>query len=142
MSAYVVDKTHIDALLTAGLTNPPAAYYHGDQRHEITHQTAGTIGAMLWAENVRSVNYRYQEDEWEQVYELTELDGTIKPLIVLKAISCYEHQSCEHPEWEQSEAHAFCRALQDRMIGQLPGYDDAPGWEISDPRVFFTPTPR
>jgi hypothetical protein len=55
----------------------------------------------------------------------------------LKAISCYEYQSCEHPGWRKSEAHAFCEALRDMAIGCLPGYDDAP-WEINDAQVFNT----
>ena len=51
------------------------------------------------------------------------------PVAVLKAISCYEYQSCEHPGWHTSEARQFCSVLRDHMISMLPGYDDAQ-WEI------------
>jgi len=49
---------------------------------------------------------------------------------LIKALHCYEYQSCEHPGWRTSQAHSFCRALERRLIGELPGYDDAP-WAIS-----------
>lgn len=166
MSAFVVDKTHIDALVTAGLSGPRRygdmrwlwpelsaederdAYEAGqpwgpravelaqERTHFLTDETAGRVGAMLWAENRASVNHRYDEDEWEPPYEFKRLGGTVDPVIVLKAIACYEYQSCEHPDWERSEAHTFVRALEAKMIRSLPGYDDAPGWDITDRYVF------
>ncbi len=58
----------------------------------------------------------------------------IEPLVsaaeLAKGIANYEYQSCEHPEWEGSEAHAFCRALKEEILASLPGYEDAPwGWD-------------
>ena len=52
----------------------------------------------------------------------------------LKALDCYEYQSCEHPEWETSEAFEFCRAMRNLLIGCLPGYDAAQ-WEWDDAPV-------
>jgi hypothetical protein len=164
MSAFVVSAVHIDAMLTAGLRlDPPhgarpltwfwpqidAASDPGswtseellrqarERRRELTEQTAGPVGAMLRAENRRSVDHRYDEQEWEQPYLFTELPGRPDPVVVLKAIACYRYQSCEHPGWRSSEAVAFCDALQARAIDCLPGYNTAP-WEINDPAVFST----
>jgi hypothetical protein len=164
MSAFVVSTVHIDAMLTAGLRfGPPsgarlmtwfwpaldAASDRGgwtsaqllrqarERRRELTTQTAGRVGAMLLAENRRSVDHRYDEQEWEEPYLFTPLSGVPDPVIVLKAIACYRYQACEHPGWPSSEAAAFCDALQTRAIGCLPGYAAAP-WEIDDPRVFST----
>jgi hypothetical protein len=69
--------------------------------------------------------------EWSDPYTfpLMRSGRRLTPVEVLKAISCYEYQSCEHPEWEESEAKAFCEALRDLMIGRLPGYDEA-AWEV------------
>lgn len=104
---------------------------------ELTEATAGRVGAMLLAENRRSVDHRYDETELEEPYLFTKLRGIPDPVIVLKAISCYEYQSCEHPEWATSEASRFCVALQAKMIGLLPGYDQAPGWEVHSADVFL-----
>lgn len=151
MSAHLVSKAHIDALVTAGLWKgrrgesplpamrwvfPAGSELPGAEGCQLVDVTAGGVGAMLWAENRLSVNYKYGEDEWEPAYVFEQLPGTVDPLVVLKAINCYVFQSCEHPGWWESEARTFCDILQERMIRQLPGYDKAAGWEISDRLVF------
>ena len=155
MSAFEVDATHIDVMVSAALQRVSCGetmrWYHGDipgtqpgemlpggedyasacerTRREVTSETAETWGATLLAENRRSVNHRYDEEEIEEPYVFTEYAGSFKPAAILKALDCYEYQSCEHPGWEASEAHSFCEALRSRMIHQLPGYADAP-WEV------------
>lgn len=163
----MVDTVHIDALLTAGLRLPrggqgpltwfwpalDAATDRGSwtsnqlleqarqRRRQLTDHTCGRVGAMLLAENRRSVDHRYDEQDWEPPYLFTALPGNPDPVVVLKAIDCYRYQSCEHPGWPASEALQFCLALQALAIGHLPGYDHAP-WDITDRNVFATPTAR
>lgn len=160
MSAFEVSDTHIDALVSAALradSYGPMSWYHDAKdeiprtqpgemlpghedylsalkrtQREVTRDNAGTWGAALLAENRRSVNHRYNEDEFEAPYEFSEIRGHLDPVAILKAISCYEYQSCEHPGWEASEAHSFCEALRGRMIKWLPGYSEA-AWEITSP---------
>lgn len=178
MSAFVVSEAHVDALVTAGLVLPdhkpliwlwpePAddelmdAYRRGEpwgpgaasvyekKRHELTLATAGRVGAMLWAENQRSVNHRYDEDDWEAPYEFRQMRGNLLdhrvPVVVLHAIAGFEYQSCEHLEWHRSEAKAFCEALRLAAIDRLPGYQDAPSWHITERDFFLSleggPTP-
>lgn len=79
MSAYVVDRRHIDALVRVALEGPAdrAPEYPGDawsfsafyadvdgelERFEVRRETADDLGRMLWVENVRSVAYRYPAD--------------------------------------------------------------------------------
>lgn len=90
---------------------------------ELTTDTVDGVGAILASANVASVNYRYAEDALEPVY-------THHPVVadvvgVLKALDCYEYQSCEAPEWDYSEAYAICAALRREAIAQLPGYAEA-----------------
>lgn len=170
MSAFVVDKVHIDALVTAGLKlasrygpmkwtdrGPTdeeisdthvrgqsipygSMVWYSEHKRELTSETAGRVGAMLLAENVRSVNHRYDEEEWEQPYEFSQLRGTPDPRVVLEAIACYEYQSCEHPEWERSEAYRFCDTLRRECVRLLTG--DVSVWEITDPAIFTKRTTR
>ena len=51
------------------------------------------------------------------------------PVQCLKMIDCYEYQSREGADWERSVARAFCEALRRRLIGALPGYEDA-AWGV------------
>lgn len=105
---------------------------------------ASEVGMMLWAENLASIDYRYPDCVETGGYpgpnDFTR-DSVLgyvfsgspmlrrSPVAILKAIDCYDYQSCEHPGWVTSEARNFCQALRAKMIGQLPGYRDAQ-WEI------------
>jgi hypothetical protein len=86
------------------------------------------VGQMLLDQNARSVNDRYREDN-AYVYAYARPQHTWLPVHVLGAISCYEYQACESPDWRDTEAKAFCDALRDKMIHRLPGYDAGP-WAI------------
>jgi hypothetical protein len=147
MSAFEVSETHIDVLVSYALQRqggdslywyfdlqedklPGEALSSGDDymtrlrasRREVNRDNAGYWGALLVAENKRSVNFRYDDDEIEEPYQFTEYAGHFEPVAILAALNCYEYQSCEHPEWKVSEARAFCEALKARAIRALPGY--------------------
>ena len=155
MSAYIVSNTHLNYLVQAGLCygrqfpvswqcpdteEPPGSedYEAGNpwgptatetaqrKRRTLTSATANAVLLMLAAANYASVNFRY--DEKEPMDAISRFRPPRKPLTavqVLKAISCYEYQSCEPPDWKQSEAHAFCKALEAATIQHLPGYEEA-----------------
>lgn len=125
-------------------THSPLGWHYHDDRHMLTSQTANQVGQMLLDENVKSVSYRYDDSgitdlpgrlnaEWliPFKYKSSPFAKTPKAVECLKLISCYEYQSCEHPDWHESEAHAFCQALRHAAIESLPGYDDAP-WEWTE----------
>jgi hypothetical protein len=164
MSAFVVSTVHIDAMLTAGLrlhlpygdrplrwwwpeidapsdrgswTSAEAQRQASERERTLTPDSAGRVGAMLLAENRRSMDHRYNEEELEEPYLFRELPRVPDPIVVLKAIDGYRYQSCEHPIWAGSEAAAFCAALQERAIQCLPSYAEAPwGIEHADEVVF------
>lgn len=146
MSAYVVDPEHISYLLQAAIErNRPYGVYYGpyEPDNRIGYHNANRIGAELLAENIASVNHRYPD------CALDDLPGPIPtpsaadfqyrhsqyvnldPVNVLKAISGYEYQSCEHPAWETSNAKEFCDRLRHAMIDRLPGYDESPYWSVT-----------
>lgn len=141
MSAFVVNKRHIDAIITAGLTHNPSrdlSWDFDENRQELTRETANRVGAMLWAENIASVRYRYADadvsgmvpaDSESYVWATV---GQVSVVQVLKFIDCLEYQSCEHPEWNDSEAKVFCNALRNSLIFHLPGYKEA-DWEWTTP---------
>ena len=162
MSAWMVSKAHIDALVTAAAGLKPGQHdsglswyvkddgqwFHSEDRRELGYSDrdrASEVGMMLWAENWASINYRYPDtvEDHSQVpgpadfrpdhvlaYRYTRA-RTLEPVAVLKAIACYEYQSCEHPGWRSSEARQFCQSLKEKMVRQLPGYNTAP-WGIDE----------
>ncbi len=155
--------THIDALLTAGIQLSPcglvrwfwpifdaeeraAVYEPGPETGEIlkrhyqilTKETAGRVGAMLLAQNRYSLDYRYCEEGVEEPYLFNELPGKVNPLTVLKAIAGYECHACESPDWEMTEAFAFCQELRRLCVNWLPGYEASDGWAIDDRNIFVS----
>jgi hypothetical protein len=155
MSAYIVEKAHIDYLVTAALAcgssydrfrwlhkaaveqpkdthergepwGPGCVEYCKSVATELTTENATEIGQMLWDENRRSVNHRYN-DERDDVagYTFQRHMADFNPVQALKSLSCYEYQSCEHPEWKQSSAYAFCETLRRALCGKLAGYEAA-----------------
>lgn len=146
MSAFVVHKSHIDAILTAGLAymrvdGSPVRWYHPAlsvdtpseieaKRHELRRETAAATGAMLWAQNTYSVRHRYGlEEAPDREYTFTR-HALLSPVELFKALDCYWYQSCEDSaQWAGSEAKAFVDALAHRAIGHLPGYREA-AWEV------------
>jgi hypothetical protein len=126
MSAWIVSKRHIDALVTGLVRSEvvsPAEYGDEDK-----------LGALLWEECHRSVNYRYGESEPTPDYAFERLD--VEPVSLLKQAACYQYQSCEHPEWGHSNAYEWTQRLIDQLgragySHTSPGYDAAP-WGIDD----------
>lgn len=148
MSANVLDKTHFDAVLTAALAmiRPGEQVYwfvasDSDNPNFLTRETASRVGAVLLAENVKSVNHRYSDDDPAPSYEFTRLRGNPTPVQLLGMLHGYEYQACEHPDWRNSEAYAIVRRLERLAMRRLPGYDDAP-WTVSDSRTDVFTNPR
>jgi len=151
MSAFVVDKVHIDAILRAGLSmgrklgyNPSWYKKKAETRIYLMDETASAVGQMLIDACVRSVGHRYGDSP------LTDLPGPCdaywvlpyeykpnfaaripSPVETLKLIYCYIYQSCEDPDFYESEAFDICEALRHSAIKSLQGYDEAP-WEWTE----------
>lgn len=142
MSAYIVSENHIIYLVAAALSRRINRGSHGkftwwnNEAKEISQydpEGAAAFATELWQENVKSVNYRYPNDPAPiDLFTITpnKLDDMLnawdfEPVQVLKAISCLDYQSCEHPEWETSNAHAFLEGLKNAAIASLAGYSEA-----------------
>jgi hypothetical protein len=125
-------------------------WYHNGQSYELrctaTAYERASVANMLWRENLRSINHRYPDtvenqknapgkvSDAEEGYAVRPHDfqnihgahfHNFDPVQVIKAIHCYEYQSCEHPGWKDSQARAFVDALESKAVQALPGYEDA-----------------
>ena len=142
MSAFVVSHDHIDGLVTFAIDKRVSYWVEAQgTRVNITIENAEEIGRLLLEENQRSVGYRYGEDDPDEMpgtvgendatYRFQHFREPLSAVTILKACSCFAYQSCEHPDWEKSLAHSIIEAIRHRAISALPGYDSAPGWEIT-----------
>jgi hypothetical protein len=154
MSAFLVSEAHITALVDVAANGPSGhgPKYAGGGWYGVywseggvrlhSRNDADLAGQMLWRECYLSVTYRYPDHETgglpgPAIFSMADIltytfKRPSKPLNAvecLKAIDCYEYQSCEHPGWKESAARSFCQSLRKSLISTLPGYDEA-AWEI------------
>jgi hypothetical protein len=131
MSAFIVGNKHISAMLQASQRiryagdgasyrwNGQSYYFNGNRQE---------IGQKLVDENYRSVNHRYGENERPHEFKMEYLPR-FSAVQIIKACDCYNYQTCETPDWKETEAYAISQALRERAIDLLPGYDEAE-WAI------------
>jgi hypothetical protein len=115
MSAFIVDNAHIDVLVNA------IAQY-GVTPNNARRVDYRALGQLLWDENILSVDHRYRESNPQDRYILHTTEGNLDPLAVLKAVDCYVYQSCEHREWEASDAHTWMTRLREAIYTTAPDY--------------------
>lgn len=110
--------------------------------------SADTLGRLLWSENLRSIQHRYPDTletgdypgpcDFNEasiaayVWRRAPLDRRLTAVEGLVALEGYEYQSCESPDWRESDAYRFCDALRRMLIRFLPGWNEAQTWEIRD----------
>jgi hypothetical protein len=139
MSAWIVSKAHIDALV------------HALGRREMLPDHPDLVGRMLWRENVKSIHARYPDTELNDAnypgpidfkaatvdaYAFTTPPVDWNPSQLLHHIGCYDYQSCEHEEWESSASYALMRDLAaalEREGGDRDKVDrDTTPWGVPD----------
>jgi hypothetical protein len=139
MSAFVVHDHHINVLITwaAGRHGiGHVSYYWEGQRRDV-RENPRRMASVLHAENVRSVNARYQDCENPAgfVYQPVPLGYlNITPIQIIKACHCLAYQSCESSDWEQTEAYAILNGIEAAAVRSIVGYDDA-AWEMTPSRM-------
>ncbi|GJD97441.1 hypothetical protein [Methylobacterium iners] len=127
MSAFVVSKFQIDAILTAALN------YGADG---VDRNSATDIGRVLWLENGKSFAALYpaKVDAIEIATRRAEVyvfKAVAVPSIVeaAKLVDSLEYQSCEHDGWARSDALAWLGVIRAALLRSLPGYEGA-AWAV------------
>lgn len=148
MSAFVCEKELFVYLLQAAVSRRLLTrhgscfdYFYKGQRHSISpydYEAQARAANMLRDENIKSVCFRYNETPDSDNLpgpnhrgEITPEDfmrnawSDFDPAQVFKSIHCLNYQSCEHEDWEDSEAFALLTYLKDQAGRAQVGYEDA-----------------
>jgi hypothetical protein len=118
MSAFIVERSTIDHLVSALI-----------MASIVNASEADTVGRILWAENHKSVNARYNEKTRAPKYAHSEHPTTSAAAIV-KSADCFEYQACEHEGWRLSTARAWLVALR-ATIGHVPELRQSPAYNAA-----------
>lgn len=133
MSAFVVGTDLIDLIVSAGWelsrreSRGVFVVRWSEGQAEWERDDLSALGSLILAENVRSVNYRYQETMPE---DPAELDYVFRPVAinittaatwwdVISGIACVRYQSCEHPEWRDSLAARVLDRVERLVISHM-----------------------
>lgn len=136
MSAFIVSDTHINSLVRYASRHKLSVYFNrqlgfpfGKERLNV-YDNEQAIAQILLDENVKSVNYRYRDNE---VMSITydRAAPILTAIEAIKAAQCLRYQSCEHSDYEDSIAFKLIEAIITDAIPRLEGYESAE-WAISD----------
>ncbi len=138
MSAYLVNKEHIDYLVGAMMyqcAHSTGGYFFGGRWVMLKagdHDALAKCGQMLWSTNEASVDERYPAEDGtppEPPIKYGKWGGSVfqhyDPVQVIKSAHCLDYQSCELDDWKKTEAYAFCEQLIRAACDRLEGYDAA-----------------
>lgn len=135
MSAYICAPEHFAALavfaMRYGNNNCALAEWRGRDHID----GAERIAKELAMENIRSVQARYDSNDGADGEEITEAVRIAKAMCIrppklsaiqiIKMCHCYEYQSCETDDWQDTLACRQIRYIEKQAIRELPGYDAA-----------------
>lgn len=152
MSAYILDPRTIDYLVQWAIQRRGLTVYLDDvavatqyehaisgNRLNLRELTPDELGAILLAENVRSVRARYPNDAPDSLpgpcdqkrvwaYRFQPVAHQL-PAWVIKACDCLRYQSCEADDYEETLAYKVMQAIRESAITHLTV--DAP-WGVTD----------
>ena len=129
MSAWICSEKHIELLAVS--------YFR--QKRMIDTKNIVDIAKVLWKENHKSINYRYNERTRTPIIKEKPVDYYDNLLVhyskmdIYKLAQSYDYQSCEHDGYEKSKAKGIINSIllctSGDIIGGLSGYDTA-HWAI------------
>ena len=128
MSAFVVTDQHINALVRYASRHSITVYEPMQDIRFTVKGHEGIAASLLLDQNVKSVNYRYDENE-----KATIIYNPAAPVLTaiqaIKAAQCLKYQSCETPDFEESFACKLLDNIIADAIPRLDGYNEA-AWAI------------
>lgn len=97
----------------------------------LNRDNAAKVASILMAENVRSVNAKYGENEGKAyvfTYDRTAHDRPVGNII--GALECYEYQACETHDWHTSLAHEIVQGLRKHLLKVIAESEGTYTWGI------------
>ena len=131
MSAFIVNDYHINALTSFAIRHDVSFYWKA-QRYVFNRDTANFLAGVLYSENVRSVNHRYNERTRRNNFSFTRvLIDHLDFADIISACDCLRYQSCETSNYERTLARAATNAIREAAINAM--IDGNGCWELHQP---------
>lgn len=145
MSAYIEEPAHINVVVsyfTSRVTGNGLWHEFSDGYNYMTPQNAHEVADLLYNQNVRSVNHRYNELTGNEGYNFEYIEGVRERYSIAeigKALDGLEYQSCETDDYHQTAAYQVLHEMRKALLSQLYDQADVAGeaehtWSISEVR--------
>ncbi len=121
-AVYLVGNKHINVLVNS-------LFDETEEDIEIEVERLTEFGQILTDENLRSYNYRCNDEVTGILPFVFTREEPVSPAQILKACYCYEGQSSGLPDYNKSKAANIIRAIRARVTRRLEGYEEAK-WHI------------
>ena len=106
MSAFICSKLHIQTIA----------------QHYVQIMKTGDaleIANILHRENIKSVNYRYDEKTRYRAWKNLNDVQPVSLVQLYKLVQCLDYQSCEHNEWKASKAYSLLVELEATIVPEI-----------------------
>ena len=129
MSAFHVNDTHINALLSWAIIHAPVIRTNSTRFDLSQSEDFWHVGAILRECNNASMEARYGDEP--QPYLPKRLSvSKLQPINIVSACDCFDYQACEYKGWKESEGKRIIDQIRESAVHRIPGYEQV--WEIQE----------
>lgn len=138
MSAYIMHEDEINTIVGYFL-KPHNFNVHGtgawlkigDRYENLNAENAREVGKILFDENVRSVESRYNSNEKHEYRFRFIANASKRPVgNIAGALDCLEYQSCETDDYHQSNAWEIMGMLRKELLKEIAEKEGTYTWGI------------
>jgi|GEM_PF-2088757 len=137
MSAWIVSHYHVNVMVSWAMA------------HNVTYEHLGlsvhvspASAAILYAQNVRSVDHRYSEKNPSDFKFHSESSAlAMLPAAILKACHCLDYQSCETEDYYTTEAHTINQAIQHAALRLVVSVPDLVARKLANEEINYSALP-
>lgn len=136
MSAYIMNDDEINTIVSYFIdpnhTVDGSPYLKiGDSYDYLNAENSSKVAAILMAENVKSVNAKYGDNE-QPAYAFEYLPQAHKRPVgnIIGALDCYEYQACETSDWDTSNAHDIIAGFRKHLLKVIAESEGTYTWGI------------
>lgn len=137
MSAYIMADDEIDTIVSYFIDPNNGRDGGAWLRMGVTswdylnRDNAPKVAAILKAENIRSVNAKYAENENPAYVFEYDPKAKNRPVgNIIGALDCYEYQACETDDWHTSLAHEIIGGLRKHLLKVIAEAEGTYTWGI------------
>lgn len=138
MSAYIMGDQEINEIVSYFIHTRHTIHGEGawlrmgeSEWNYLNAENAPKVAAILKAENIRSVNAKYGENESPAyVFEYSPTAHKRPVGNIIGALECYEYQACETNDWHTSLAHEIVNGLRKHLLKEIAEKDGTYTWGI------------